>query len=506
MPSSPRAVPQGVFYQKTLPDDEPAVCSKEGRRRLSEAMADGHAYPFLPLMCQFKTQDQPAYCGLTTLIMTLNTLGIDPWRTWRGVWRWYDENHLGACCINLEEVASEGISIDTFACLARCNGLGVQVHRPSLEEPSECSTTATESTTEPNLDAQFLQGFRDTVESWTSDGRLLESCGGLDKVLVVSYDRAAVGQAGSGHFSPIGAYHAASDSVLVLDVARFKYPPHWIKLPRLVKAMYPIDNATGNSRGYIVLGRQRPGSLPPEAGPKLLALASIPTSATMALTTAFQNEIQRQSAEVELSSRQPTLSQETYLEELFRCFLRAVAKLDSPIMRGVFFAVAEQRRLVDTINAYWTPQGDNEDDDKASIVATLLHAFGDESSHPPVAGRLPPMFGPSRDRADWMDDKAIAAVWVAVFFCLPDELLMINNGKSGTSSECQSTATEIPSPSKVLLNLTEGSENFTLIRAFISTLRSKCCPVDGEEKAHLRGTCPCRGGRKPTAGRTCPGA
>ncbi|KAF4709423.1 hypothetical protein FOZ63_029424, partial [Perkinsus olseni] len=456
MPTSPRAVPQGVFYQKTLPDDEPTVCSKEGRRRLSEAMADGHAYPFLPLMCQFKTQDQPAYCGLTTLIMTLNTLGIDPWRTWRGVWRWYDENHLGACCINLEEVASEGISIDTFACLARCNGLGVQVRRPSLEEPSECSTTATESTAEPNLDAQFLQGFRDTVKSWTSDGRLLESCGGLDKVvLVVSYDRAAVGQTGSGHFSPIGAYHAASDSVLVLDVARFKYPPHWIKLPRLVKAMYPIDNATGNSRGYIVLGRQRAGSLPPEAGPKLLALASIPTSATMALTTAFQNEIQRQSAEVELSSRQPTLPRETYLEELFRCFLRAVARLDSPIMRGVFFAVAEQRRLVDTINVYWSPQGDNENDDKASIVATLLHAFGDESSHPPVAGRLPPMFGPSRDRADWMDDKAIAAVWVAVFFCLPDELLMVSNGKSGTSSECQAAATELGPDMDTLLPSSE---------------------------------------------------
>ncbi|KAF4734739.1 hypothetical protein FOZ62_025866, partial [Perkinsus olseni] len=227
---------------------------------------------------------------------------------------------------------------------------------------------------------------------WSEKGEFHGVAAPMPQVLVVSYDRA-----GSGHFSPIGAYHAASDSVLVLDVARFKYPPHWIKLPRLVKAMYPIDNATGNSRGYIVLGRQRPGSLPPEAGPKLLALASIPTSATMALTTAFQNEIQRQSAEVELSLRQPTLSQETYLEELFRCFLRAVAKLDSPIMRGVFFAVAEQRRLVDTINAYWTPQGDSEDDDKASIVATLLHAFGDESSHPPVAGRLPPMFGPSRD-------------------------------------------------------------------------------------------------------------
>mmetsp|Transcript_21787 Transcript_21787/g.18084 ORF Transcript_21787/g.18084 Transcript_21787/m.18084 type:complete len:94 (-) Transcript_21787:116-397(-) len=93
---------------------------------------------------------------------------------------------------------------------------------------------------------------------------MLESCGGLDTVLVVSYDRSTVGQAGTGHFSPIGAYHPETDSVLVLDVARFKYPPHWIELPRLVKAMYPVDDTTGKPRGYILLARQqqkRPPSL-----------------------------------------------------------------------------------------------------------------------------------------------------------------------------------------------------------------------------------------------------
>ena len=65
---------------------------------------------------------------------------------------------------------------------------------------------------------------------------------------------AGVEQTGDGHFSPvhaalysvvplwnhlfqIGGYHAETDSVLVLDVARFKYPPHWIKLPTLFSAM-----------------------------------------------------------------------------------------------------------------------------------------------------------------------------------------------------------------------------------------------------------------------------
>ena len=41
---------------------------------------------------------------------------------------------------------------------------------------------------------------------------------------------------GGGHFSPIGGYHEPSDSALVLDVARFKYPPYWVHLPALWEA------------------------------------------------------------------------------------------------------------------------------------------------------------------------------------------------------------------------------------------------------------------------------
>ena len=41
--------------------------------------------------------------------------------------------------------------------------------------------------------------------------------------------------AGDGHFSPIGGYSACEDMVLILDTARFKYPPHWVPLEMLYK-------------------------------------------------------------------------------------------------------------------------------------------------------------------------------------------------------------------------------------------------------------------------------
>jgi hypothetical protein len=39
----------------------------------------------------------------------------------------------------------------------------------------------------------------------------------------------------------------------VQDVARFKYPPYWVKLEQLWESMLPIDAVTGASRGFLVL-------------------------------------------------------------------------------------------------------------------------------------------------------------------------------------------------------------------------------------------------------------
>lgn len=121
----------------------------------------------------------------------------------------------------------EGTSIATIACLAECNGCKVDVFYGS--ESSE-------------------DAFRLAIRNACSlpQGRPKD-------VLLVSYSREALGQVGIGHFSPIGGYHPDSDMVLIMDVARFKYPPHWLPVRDLFKAMLPIDSETGKSRGFMTL-------------------------------------------------------------------------------------------------------------------------------------------------------------------------------------------------------------------------------------------------------------
>ena len=43
--------------------------------------------------------------------------------------------------------------------------------------------------------------------------------------------------------------------VLLLDVARFKYPPHWVPLALLYESMQAVDAATGRCRGYALMTR-----------------------------------------------------------------------------------------------------------------------------------------------------------------------------------------------------------------------------------------------------------
>ena len=91
-----------------------------------------------------------------------------------------------------------------------------------------------------------MAAFRDAVA---------DACARTDVVLAASYSRKTLGQTGDGHFSCVGGYDRASDAVLLLDVARFKYPPHWVPLPLLLDAMGRQDAATGRPRGWIRLTR-----------------------------------------------------------------------------------------------------------------------------------------------------------------------------------------------------------------------------------------------------------
>lgn len=216
-----------TLYRRPLPPDAVEFSSAAGRQLFAEALAEGGLDGYFRLAEQFHTQADPAFCGLGSLVVALNALGIDPGRLWKGPWRWFSEDLLD-CCVSLDEVRQRGLDLDEVACLARCNGAAVKLFRPDESD----------------------------IAAWRAS--LITAAHG-DGVLIASYDRASLDQTGSGHFSPIGGYHAARDLVLVLDVARFKYPPHWIAADRLWQAMHPVDLATGRSRGWIALQRRERG-------------------------------------------------------------------------------------------------------------------------------------------------------------------------------------------------------------------------------------------------------
>ena len=72
---------------------------------------------------------------------------------------------------------------------------------------------------------------------------------------IINFGRKELKQTGSGHFSCIGGYHSESNKVLVLDTARFKYPPYWVDFDTLYESVNSIDKANGKKRGLLVLSK-----------------------------------------------------------------------------------------------------------------------------------------------------------------------------------------------------------------------------------------------------------
>ncbi|KAI9202248.1 Phytochelatin synthase-domain-containing protein [Polychytrium aggregatum] len=227
-----------TFYRRDLPKCLTEFTSTEGRRLFKESLAAGHAEIYFSLSGNFTHQSEPAFCGLGSLAMVLNALAVDPRKRWKGVWRWYADDMLEGSS-NLETIREKGMTFDEFACLAECNGLKVEAKR---------------------FDRITKAEFLDDLKLSTSS---------TDVHMVLSFSRKTLSQTGDGHFSPIGAYHPEKNMVLVLDVARFKYPSYFASVDQLYEAMRAVDKETRLPRGYFMLRRGERNSI---------GLCTIPTS------------------------------------------------------------------------------------------------------------------------------------------------------------------------------------------------------------------------------------
>jgi glutathione gamma-glutamylcysteinyltransferase len=226
------------FHKRTLPSNLIALSSKDGKILFKEALAKGGMESFFALSEQFITQSEPAFCAVSSLAMVLNALNFDPKKTWKSPWRWVSEETLQCesklvCGHSLEKYRIDGMSFSEFESLAHCHGVPIMSHRVNSKELIE------------DNNIKYNNFKKNIIDTCCSDN--------AESFIVSNFSRKTLGQTGGGHFSPIGGYHEEKNLVLVMDVARFKYPPFWVSLDVLWQAMSVYDDNSDQSRGYFIL-------------------------------------------------------------------------------------------------------------------------------------------------------------------------------------------------------------------------------------------------------------
>lgn len=227
------------FHKRILPPSLIALSSKEGKQLFCESLSLGGMESFFPLSEQFITQSEPSFCSLSSLAMVLNALNYDPNRVWKDPWRWVSEEMLHCetqeiCGHSSEKIKTYGMDFNEFTSLAKCHNVNIISHRA-------------------NSDIFYhkddMEEFEKSVIKCSYDNQ-------GNTFIIANFSRERLGQTGIGHFSPIGGYHIKKQLVLIMDVARFKYPPYWAPLKELWESMAVKDVNTNQSRGYfIVSGR-----------------------------------------------------------------------------------------------------------------------------------------------------------------------------------------------------------------------------------------------------------
>jgi Phytochelatin synthase len=209
-----------------LPDNLAGFSTSAGETYFAESDA---REAYFPLASNFLTQKTQAYCGVASIVMVLNALGIpapavpeyEPYRTFT------QDNVLNAATeavLPADVLAHKGTTLDQIGGILATQPVKAEVHHAADSSPDE---------------------FRRLASAWL---------GQPGHFVIINYLRKAIGQERGGHISPLAAYDSKADRFLILDVARYKYPPVWVKTSDIFDAMNTQDSDNDNkTRGFVLV-------------------------------------------------------------------------------------------------------------------------------------------------------------------------------------------------------------------------------------------------------------
>lgn len=201
--------------------------SPEGKSRISCSTAKEN---FWKLVRFYESQPNLTYCGITSSVIALNALSVEapPSKT-LGKYRMFTvENFFTEKMLALldkDKIGREGITMSELSAAL-------------LTLPVKVQKFEAKSLTDEKIRSLIISTLKNP-----------------NQIVLALYQREKIGQEGEGHWSPLAAYDARSDSFLIMDVARFRYPPIWASVSSFIQAMQTVDK-DGAPRGFIIIDKE----------------------------------------------------------------------------------------------------------------------------------------------------------------------------------------------------------------------------------------------------------
>ncbi len=209
---------------------EPAVIywdSAEGKALRARIPADADYWELIPA---FAMQNTQSYCSVASAITVLNAMPIKkPVDPAYAPYAYFTQSNY--------------FTPDVIKIISPQTVLQMGMTREQMAE---------------TLTAQGVRATSIAGDTLNDDGlRTLLQKALIDdgQFVLANYLRANLGQVGGGHWSVLAAFDAQSDRVLILDVAKYKYPPVWVGISTLRQAIATIDTTSNKARGLVIVSK-----------------------------------------------------------------------------------------------------------------------------------------------------------------------------------------------------------------------------------------------------------
>jgi hypothetical protein len=215
--------------------------SREGQARLKNSE---HSNSFSALALHFHREIKPGYSGIASAVIVLNALPTKkiPFQKRVAPLLFTQDAFLNERTERVKsrssfelppqktESPSNGLSLIEFQGLVLSHGTRIEViHVSELKNDTG------------------LEHFRNTLKK-----NLLSE----NKFIVVCFQPKLLGirnRIPQHHFSPVGAYHKGTDSILIMDVSNDLSPWYWVPAQELFRAMKTGDTQNRGG-GYAIIG------------------------------------------------------------------------------------------------------------------------------------------------------------------------------------------------------------------------------------------------------------